>query len=293
MTEGRITAQYVIREEGASAGFFASQMYPALVAGRVDQPVPHPPSETKLPSNKLGGQYSGMPVVPTRINVGDVFDHAFFVFKNNMGLLVGTTVVTLIVNLVSNRMESVADATRDQGMAGVLYMGSGLFGLIAVYLFVGQAQICLKLARGFEASFVELFGAGMKFIYVILFSLLLGMVGLALLGLIFLFANFVSPFFGVAITFVLVASAWLALWPAYFLLIDGKANVFTCFAKSAEISTPNFGNTFLIFLASIGLSIAGLLALCIGILFTNAFIAMLWATAYLMMSGQLQPKQYK
>ena len=40
---------------------------------------------------------------------------------------------------------------------------------------------------------------------------------------------------------------------------------------------------------SIGISIVGCLAVCIGILFAAPLVSMMFAVAYLMMSGQLAP----
>jgi hypothetical protein len=45
--------------------------------------------------------------------------------------------------------------------------------------------------------------------------------------------------------------------------------------------------TFEIWLASIGIILLALLALCIGVLFAAPLVSMMWAVAYLMMSGQI------
>jgi hypothetical protein len=53
------------------------------------------------------------------------------------------------------------------------------------------------------------------------------------------------------------------------------------------ITNGNYGTAFLLWLASLGIAIVGLLALCVGILAAAPLIGMIWTTAYLMMSGQI------
>jgi uncharacterized membrane protein len=76
-------------------------------------------------------------------------------------------------------------------------------------------------------------------------------------------------------------------WPSYYLVLDGRASVFESFAQAYNITEGNRVTTFLLWLLSIAVIIVGLIALCVGVIFAAPLVAMLWATAYLMMSGQL------
>jgi hypothetical protein len=46
----------------------------------------------------------------------------------------------------------------------------------------------------------------------------------------------------------------------------------------------------ILWLVSVGIIIVGLLAFCVGIILAAPLVSVLWATAYLMMSGQLPPQ---
>ena len=79
----------------------------------------------------------------------------------------------------------------------------------------------------------------------------------------------------------------LMWWPAYYLVVDEKAGVMESFSVAGNITRGNWGAAILLWLISLAVSMAGVLALCIGILFAAPFVAMMWAVAYLMMSGQI------
>ena len=76
-------------------------------------------------------------------------------------------------------------------------------------------------------------------------------------------------------------------WPSYYLVLDGRSSVFESFALAYNITEGNRVTTFLLWLLSVAVIIIGLMALCVGVIFAAPLVAMLWATAYLMMSGQL------
>jgi hypothetical protein len=85
----------------------------------------------------------------------------------------------------------------------------------------------------------------------------------------------------------------LMFWPFYYVVVESKAAVTDSFSVASTITQGNRGTTFVLWLASIGMMIVGVLAFCIGILFAAPLVGVMWATAYLMMSGQLaaQPGQ--
>jgi hypothetical protein len=56
------------------------------------------------------------------------------------------------------------------------------------------------------------------------------------------------------------------------------------------ITNGNVLNTLLLGLTGAGITLAGFLAFCIGIIFAQPLVVLLGGTAYLMMSGQLDPK---
>ena len=59
------------------------------------------------------------------------------------------------------------------------------------------------------------------------------------------------------------------------------------FGLAREITANNIGTTFLLWIVSVGISLLGLLACCVGIILAAPLAAMLFSVAYLMMSGQI------
>ena len=59
------------------------------------------------------------------------------------------------------------------------------------------------------------------------------------------------------------------------------------FSMAYEFCKLNLGTTLLIWLVSIPIAFAGLLAFCVGIVFAVPLIFMMYAVAYLKMSGQM------
>ena len=81
----------------------------------------------------------------------------------------------------------------------------------------------------------------------------------------------------------------LGYWPFYYLIIDRKAGVLESFSVAYRITHDNWASAFVLWVMSIGISILGCLALCVGLLFAAPLVSMMFAVAYLMMSGQLMP----
>ena len=81
----------------------------------------------------------------------------------------------------------------------------------------------------------------------------------------------------------------LMFWPAYYLIADARTGVMESFSVARRITEGNWGSAFVLYMMSIGISLLGCLAFCVGLLFAAPLISVMWAVAYLMMSGQLMP----
>jgi uncharacterized membrane protein len=145
--------------------------------------------------------------------------------------------------------------------------------LVQLYLGIGAVQINLKLARRQPASFGDLFGGTNLFFPVL---------GGAIIA-------YIAIFFGVLLCVVPAILMLLGYWPFYYLIIDRKAGVLESFSVAYRITHENWASAFVLWVMSIGISILGCLALCIGLLFAAPLVSMMFAVAYLMMSGQLMP----
>jgi predicted Zn finger-like uncharacterized protein len=212
------------------------------------------------------------------LDIGGVMSHAWEVWQKNLGLLVGGfLVIMLISGVVVGPFTALRVNFEMQGereMAAVIgLIGNIINQIVSTYLGIGYAQLCLKLARGQQADFAQIFAGGSRFLPVLAVSILMGLaIGLGFLACI--------------VPGIILALMW---WPAYYLVVDEKADIIESFSVAARITKENWGSAFALWFVSAGIMILGLLALCVGFLFAAPLVAMMWISAYLMISGQLNP----
>jgi uncharacterized membrane protein len=243
---------------------------------------PENPFADKSPPNPYASPTGGyehapfapddLPITNVAVSFDAVWNHALRVWQANIGMLVVITLIMVACWIGVVAPFAVAqEAVKDSDVGAVLELLANIvMNLTQLYLGIGEAVICLKLARGMPASIGELFTGGVRFFPVLGFSMLAGLAILACLvpGIIFL----------------------LYFWPCYYLLIERRATFFESFSVAARITEGNRATTFLIWLVSVGVGLLGYCALCFGLLFALPLISVMWATAYLMMSGQLAPQ---
>ena len=76
------------------------------------------------------------------------------------------------------------------------------------------------------------------------------------------------------------------LWMQYFLVLDQDVKVMDSFPQAWEFSKGNRMSAFLLGLLQMALILLGMMALCIGLLFTVPLSGLMWTVAYLMITGQ-------
>jgi len=231
-------------------------------------------SPSAMPAKKSPTGSGGGRIVPTAVEVGDVINYGWEIWKRNLGLLVGITVVVFVINMGIGFAQGIAQGLAQQGneiALGAYFALTLISNLIQIFLGIGQVQIVLKLLRGQNAEFGELFGGGPLFLRTLGASIVGGIV--LVLGIIVL----------------IVPGILLALfyWPFYYLIVDGKAKAMESFGMALPIAKLNVGTTLVLWLASMGIVIVGFLALCVGVLFATPLVSTIFGAAYLMMSGQI------
>jgi phage FluMu protein Com len=217
-----------------------------------------------------------LPVTNQRVEVGQIWNYSWQIWQANLGLLVGVTLTVIAITYAVGIPVAILQTVLEQndnkeGAVAVAVIGNLFSNAVQMFVGIGQAMIALKLARQQPASFGDLFAGGGRFLPV------LGMMILAMLALIAGFALCIVPGIFLLIMF----------WPCYYLVVEEKASVFESFSLAYTVTEGNRVTTLLLWLLSIAVALLGLLAFCIGIIFAAPLITMLWATAYLMMSGQL------
>jgi hypothetical protein len=219
-----------------------------------------------------------LPIIPRPVSADTVFNYAWEIWKTHLGLLVGVTLLIAVLNyavLIPFQILQFVLQQQGEEKAAIAssFVGQLAANVVQLYLGIGAVQINLKLARRQPATFNDLFRGGS------LFLPLLGGAILAYIGLIV----------GAMLCIVPAILMLLAYWPFYFLIIDRKARVLDSFTIASQITKGNWASAFVLWLMSLGISILGCLALCIGIIFAAPLVSMMFAVAYLMMSGQILP----
>jgi hypothetical protein len=216
-------------------------------------------------------------VVP---ELGDIFQYAWNTWKYHLGLLVGATVIIFALFFMLGVISGFIGAALQQN--GEPTPASSIFGtvfsifnnLLSIFLGIGYLKLMLDLLRGKPTSISTLFSGGDRFLSILGFSILFGLM---------LFGGFlllIVP--GVIMLF--------RFWPAYYLVVDRSVPVMKSFGMAWEITRGNSANTFLLMLSAFGIGILGMLACGIGLFFSQPLALLLFCTAYLMMSGQLNAR---
>jgi hypothetical protein len=238
-----------------------------------NNPYAAPVASKPAPQN-LGG--AGQ---PTAVGTGRVIEYAFEVWKDNLGLFVGATLFVGFISFAIGFAAEIGGAVIGQ-MAGeeragqiFVFVTNNILGtIINWFLAIGLARIMLSAARRQVPSFGMLFSGGDVFISYAVASILFG------LGTI------------VGTLLLIVPGILFALyfWPYSMFIIDGEATASSSFSKASEIAKINVGTSLVLFFASMGIALAGLLALCVGLIFAAPLVSCIFATAYLMMKGEIR-----
>ena len=232
-------------------------------------------------SPQIGGAmprqaYDGTtPLRPSPLDIGEVYTVAWKVFSDHAGkiILVGLVYMAIVFGL--GVVRGIAEAIiRDKGLVLIFSGGFQLFvnWPMTVWLQCGLFIFCLRLLRGQDAEVSDLFAGGYAVINAIVGSLLVGL--MVLFGLIFL----VIP----GIILGLMFSQFMIL------IVDRKLDVMEALKVSAEITRGNRIYLFLLALATFILAFfATVFTCCLGVVAVVPMGFLISATAYLMMSGQL------
>ena len=224
-------------------------------------------------------QLAGGDNQPTAVGPGRVIEHAFKVWQENLGVLVGATVLVMAIGMAisfaANIAGAIVEEMANEPMAGVIIIlvFDNFFGtLVNWFLAIGLTRIALGAARGQRPEFGLLFSGGDVFLSYAGGAILFG------LGLLGGFMLLIIP----GIIFALF------YWPYSLFIVDNQASAFASFGEASKIAKPNIGTAIVLALASIGIALAGFLAFCIGIIFAAPLISCMFASAYLMMKGEIR-----
>jgi hypothetical protein len=227
-----------------------------------------------------GPEKSSGEIRNVQVDVSDVISHAFECWKRDLGILVVATLVAYlassVISIPGAIIVVVLQVNGEDGIAAVINIASSLLSFpIQTYFIMGLTSIALASARGQQVELGMIFYRGdnamRAFGATLLFGLLLGVATMAC----------IVPGIIVAVLY----------WPFYHIVIDKRVGLGEDFSLARIVTTENSGATILLALVAFAIISLGALACCIGGLFAIPLTMVMWATAYLMMSGQLQYKR--
>lgn len=215
----------------------------------------------------------------TKIEAGEVIGSAWKVYLKNLApCLVGTFLVNLLSQLATIPQQIVPGIVMGDGEdpTGVMVGLAMLLGFMAMsfcvgaFLQIGLCQLFLKAARGEDPQVGDIFSGGKFFlryaISLVLFSIAFG-IGMVLC----------------IIPGILVSCLF---YPFAYVIVAENSKGIDCLSRSQEITKGNLLQIFVLMLAGAGINLLGILALCVGAIFTVPLTLLFTAVAYLKMTGQ-------
>ena len=233
----------------------------------------------ELPGQDDASGPSPESISPGRLAIDDVFSTAWSMFKDHLGLAMGGVwihgIVLGIISTPTSFAQSLLQENPPEELAGVLVAvvigGNILSLLLGAYMNGGLMLFLLKLARGERAEIADIFRGGRYFGRMLLCTICFGiMVGLGCLAC-------VIP--GVIFALMYGVYQWV--------LVDRDPSGLTDALSQSKQVTDGHKLQLLVIGFAVGcINIVGVLACCVGYIFTVPFSNLIMAVAYLRMTGQ-------
>ncbi|QDT25972.1 Double zinc ribbon [Gimesia panareensis] len=222
---------------------------------------------------------------PRVFNISDTFSRAWELYKANLGLAIAIPLVAGSVYMVASSvigffMQIIQVSIMQAGGRGegtmvaiflLLLLQNAMVFLVYMYFQLGGQIVFLKIVRGENPEFNELFSGGPYLGRMILCSIVYGLV--VLLG----YVALIIP--GIIFS--------LMFWPFSFILIDRNLPGLDSFTKAKDVMVGNklsfFGLSLLLGLITL---VGGVVTLFFGLIFIIPFTYMVQTVAYAEMTNQ-------
>lgn len=223
-------------------------------------------------------------VITNRIlDVGTVLNVSWNLYKARMGLCIGSVAIMWgIIYAISIVTEVVKEGMKQTigggGRGGDIEVMIGVFAvfmwlvqqLVTIYLTLGQVNLMLKIVRGEVAQIGDMFSVG-RFYWRSLWASVLYFV-MVLVG----YALLIIPGIIVSIMF----------FPYNLYLVDQDTGIIASLEGARRVTEGNRLTIFVLMLIATGINFLGVLACCVGVLFTGSWTALMSAVAYQMATGR-------
>ena len=255
----------------------------------------------------------GLELPPVPFTIGAVLERTWQIYRDRMGLCIGTFVLYMVLYLVVYVGQLVSISVAQNAEAVAVKVAGGLRDLallpVAIWLSLGLVLVMLDIARGREASVGGLFGAG-RFLWrallaVLLFYLSMAAVvllGYGLGGLIGVTLNMAVQNGGALVTGMILLGAFAGGIVAYifslrysqfvYLILDRDMGPIESLQTSFQITQGNTLSLFVLSLVAFGLYIGGAMLCGIGLIFTAPGIVLLFAVTYVALTSKASANPY-
>ncbi|HEY3963995.1 MAG TPA: hypothetical protein VGM05_05515 [Planctomycetaceae bacterium] len=229
---------------------------------------------------------------PTPIDAGDILNRSWEIYKRELGLMIAAILIAFGIpfgiNIALSFVQQIAVLAVGGGgppggnpnQAVGLVLGLSLVSMvinfsIQTFMQAGLTVFMLRVARGGSPEISDLFSGKQYFWRFFWGSILLNLM----------------IFFG--LIFLIVPGVILALmfWPMTYVIADRNVGVLDALQQAKEATSGNYMAVFVLALASFGITLLGLLACGIGLLFSAPLTTLLLAVAYCGMTGQLAERR--
>jgi hypothetical protein len=275
-----------------------------------DAPNPYAAPRADL---KGAGEYGpgGMEVPP--FSIGAVWNMAWPMFKERMGLVIGVVFGAMVVNyavqfglsflssMTAVAMQGQGNANAAGGAAVGLQLIASLLSIVfSLWIAAGQTVALMKIARGREASFNDVFGGGPYFLSILWGGILLGLciigaigvVGIPM-GILVYFVQRSSPDALVpmlAVLYLMALAAILFVMARTFLyqyaIVDRQLGGLDAIRHSFRITQGHTLSIVGLLIVAGVLGISGILACGVGLIFTASLATLMYPCAYLILDNQ-------
>jgi hypothetical protein len=273
---------------------------------------PFEPPDFRDPDNPYAPPQSAFvrePLAPLQLGMSfsaaDVFNRSWSIFKARIGECMAIFWGTFGVNLgigfgVGMLVQIVALAARDSRVVVLVapFVAQIISLVVGLWLAIGQSRAYLKLVRNEQVTFAEVFLGGrylltmlgaviILFIAAFAMSILGGVVSaLCLAAIGNQSAGGILVFVaGISATAVLCVYLMIRLSLFYYLIIDRDAGVIDSLGRSWQLTRNQAGTILLVYLLTLAITLAGFLALCVGLIFAWPLVGLLMPMTYLGITG--------
>lgn len=215
------------------------------------------------------------------IETGDVLSAGWRCFQTEMGMVIGLVIVgglvTTAAGLPQGILNGIGEVMLKQGdqqtallMQGIALLFMPLSYGVQFFITCGQTMGLLKVARGEPVEIGILFQGGKYFWRCLGSSIVFGLM----------------VFIGMLLCIIPGIIVALMFAPFMYVLVDEDSPGIDCLWRAKAVTEGNKLSYFVIQLACLGINLLGLMALCVGLIFTIPLTSIIAAVAYCKMTGQ-------